>query len=330
MTPPSRSASTLWACSAIKGMALALALAGGCGPALGPLLRDRHYEDAICAASLDGTGVSAQRVSKSLAQDLQSAVHLYPISAEELRRGVGDRLRQDVARLQQEFLFVRLLYSANRVPAGPFGLAISVQAGHSPLRIIDFSRYEPLLALTHERVPTPRTGVTNSSGAALLANILTSPFLLIANVFSVPLTGRAVYFRGRQRQVTLPLDDSDWQAGAPDAYFLRQALRPSECLDAMTRPCQAFFAIERPGATAEAESAQPVQLQFALSFGPLPIYRNQPEGPACSLDLTYTVELAPGLPLAERLSGRFGNQQRLFSELDAELSATAEVLRPER
>lgn len=146
----------------------------------------------------------------------------------------------------------------------------------------------------------------------------------------MPLTGKGVYFRGRQRQVTLPLDDSDWRAAAPDAHSLRQAFQPAECVDAMTRPCQAFFAIERPGSTPAAESAPPVGLHFTLSFGPLPIYTNKPGGPACTLELTHTVELPPSVPLAARLSSRFGNQQLLFSELGAELAARAELVRADR
>lgn len=78
----------------------------------------------------------------ALSEDLRSAVHLYPSSAEELGRSGGGKLRQEVTQLQQEFLFVRLGYSANRVPAGAFGLSISVQASRSPLRIVDFSSYD--------------------------------------------------------------------------------------------------------------------------------------------------------------------------------------------
>lgn len=300
---------------------------GGCGPSLGKLLRERHYEDAVCAASHDSTGLSARRVGRALAHDLQAAIHVYPLKPEQLQRALGGRLRQDPQHLLTEFLFIRLSYSANDIPLGSFGLSVRAQASGTPLRLIDFGSYEPLLALTREPVPVARTTTRSGSSDALAKNIALSPFLIIANVFTLPF-GRAVYFRGGgSRQVTLPLDDDDWERGAPDAFQLRQLLRPSPCSDAMSRPCQAFFAIERPGSTPAAESAVPVSLRFGLSFGPLPIEEKEPSGPACWLEVAHTLELPPGKPLAERLTERFGNQQRTFPELGATLSTDAELLR---
>lgn len=328
----SRSASIPSGSSGIRALRplLLLVLFCGCGPAVGTLLRERHYEDAVCAASHDGTGVTARRVGRALAQDLQAAIHIHPLQPQELQRALGGRLRQDPQLLLRQFVFIRLLYSANEVPIRSFGLSVRAQAGSAPLRLMDFGSYEPLLALTKEPVPARRTAMRDGNTEAMVKNIVFSPFIAIANLFTLPF-GRAVYFRGGgTRQVTLPLDDGDWERGAPDAFLLRQLFRPSSCAEPMTRPCQAFFAIERPGSTPEAERAVPVSLRFGLSFGPLPIEDDTPSGPACWLELAQDLTLPPGQPLTERLAERFGGQQRTFAELGATLSTDAELLRETR
>src|SRR5262245_41313764 len=112
-----------------RHIAVAAALAlSACGPSLTQLIRDRHYDAALCAAAFDATGLKAPKGGRALSDDLKAAIHVHQISDEELERMFAGRLRRDVRRLSQEFLFVRLVYSANEVPVGPFGLSLGVQS----------------------------------------------------------------------------------------------------------------------------------------------------------------------------------------------------------
>lgn len=315
MTSTSRSALIRSAFSSL--LAVVLVGAAGCGPSLSSSLRGRHYDDAICGAAFAPS--AASRVGRALSQDLAAAVHLHAVTPEELERGLAGRIARDPRRLVDELQIVRVVYSANRLPSVHFDLAVGATSDGRPLRVVALGQYEGVLALTHEPPPTPRTRTSDGTGRAVAANILLSPLLLMANLFTIP-AGKAVYVKARPYTVTLPLDDDDWARGAPDTFRIRNAFTTAACADAMDRPCEAFFAVEQVSPDSD------VTLDFSLRFGPLPLHDDRASGPACLLELHERVELTRGVPIGARIAARFGDRQRTFAELGSIPTAIAELL----
>lgn len=286
--------------------ALALLLClplSACAPSLESLLRRHDYDDAVCAAM--ASPEAAARGGAAIEEALAPAVHLHAITAAELAQAPLPPA------LLQRYALLRLRYTGNRVPLSIFNLDLKVSAGAQRLRLLDLRAYPVLASLTGESLPQPRNVVRDHTA---ILNAVLLPFVVMANVVSVPLTGRVTYIDGR-RVVVVPPDDDDFARAAPRAWALRHLLR-TECPEHTAGPCDSIIAVERPPDEAQA----PLEVRIGLSFGPMLLDSDRPEGPVCRLDRAVTARLPPAPTLEERVAARFGDRLRTFAELRAEAS----------
>jgi hypothetical protein len=275
--------------------ALAWLVLAACGPQLDRLVEQRHYREAICAAS-DGSAEDRDVVKRALAADAGVLVHVEMIRAEHLWPLLGSST-DDV---MQRARFARVRVQSNQLPVDDIDIDVAFLHDREPASLP--ISWTSLASATAERLPDKRTRRTyNHPGTYLKA---------IGALFTFGLSLALI----DERTVEVDAPDSAYRGTAPRAHALRHAMlearscaeRPAFHGRATGVSCEWYVAIDP---APQRELSLEVTVRYAAA-------REQRHGSdRCRLAETSTIRLGPAADLDAKTSWLFGPRMRELSRL---------------
>ncbi|MFO0645232.1 MAG: hypothetical protein U0326_03265 [Polyangiales bacterium] len=273
----------------------ALTLAAlGCGPAVGSLVADRHYREAVCAAH-DGRGEGI--VERALEADANLLVHADVVE--------GDVVRAALARHE------------GAVPVTLF--RVSAQSDVLPLDAVELSaavgtidggaaalpaRWDTLAWATGERLPPRRTAQTYLTGGNILragAAVATLGLSLLFTDF-------------RPDTISVDARPEDYAREAPNATRLhalmeRSGCRPHEPGGGAGVRCEWFFVYA-------SSSQSPLAMALTARFVSNRLDPERHDRETCAITRRALVPLGRASTLSSELAARFAQGARPVREVE--------------